>query len=85
MCVLLEGNHSHQEELPYYATSSHFNDPNSRKHDIMPYFTHIDVVITRNNEDLRPKYFFQPLRPPSPVRYHACLSLCETNQTISRK
>ena len=36
-----------------------------------------------------PKYFFQPLRPPLPVRYHACLSsyakLEKTNDAISRK
>ena len=61
----------------------------TRENMISCLFTHIDVVITRNNEGLRPKYFFQPLRPASPVRYHACLSSCaklaKTNQAISRK
>ena len=43
----------------------------------------------KNNLETGPKYFFQTLRPPTSVRYHACLSLyaklAKTNDAISRK
>ena len=74
MCLLLQGNHSDHLELSYYAISSHLDNQNSRKPVVRAFFTHIDAVITRNNKVSRPKYFLQPFRPLSPVRYHACLS-----------
>ena len=51
MCLLLQGNHSDQLELSYYAISSHLNNQNSRKPVVRAFFTHNDVVITRNKDE----------------------------------
>ena len=68
MCVLQQGNRSEQLELSYYAISGHLDNQSSRKPVVRAFFTHNDAVITRTNEVSRPTYFFQQLRPPSPVR-----------------
>ena len=76
MRLLLKRNRSDQEELAYYAIACHLDNLSSRKPvaKIWPILAEI---------------FFQPLRPPSPVRNHACLSsyakLAKTNDAISRK
>ena len=68
------GKFRHYNFLGFSCKSSHFNDQKSRKPLIQGRFTHNHTVITRTNEVLRPTFFQQP-RPPSPVRYHACLSM----------
>ena len=50
MYMFLQGNRSDQLELSYYAISSHLDNQNSRKPVVRAFFTHIDAVITRNNE-----------------------------------
>ena len=59
MCLLLQEIRSDHLELSYYAISSHLDNQNSRKPVVRAFFTHIDAVITRTNEVLRPKYFFK--------------------------
>ena len=73
MCLLLEGNRSDQVELSNYATSSHFND---RKLEKTCYKAILRILTSSLREITRilGRNIFQPLRPPSPVKYHACLS-----------
>ena len=70
--MFLQGNRSDQLEVSYYAISSHLNNQNSRKPVVRAFFTHIDAVITRNNEVSRPKYFFNHhhLLDIMPVYHH---------------
>ena len=72
MYMFLQGNRSDQLEVSYYAISSHLNNQNSRKPVVRAFFTHIDAVITRNNEVSRPKYFFNHhhLLDIMPVYHH---------------
>jgi hypothetical protein len=138
-CLLLQGNHSDNLELSYYAISSYLDNQNSRKpvlrtflrkmtpslreitrfegrnifQPLSPVRNHACLSsyakLAKTNQAIPrkwpktyfvakiwpilahiwPKYFFQPLRPPSPVRHHACLpsyaKLAKTNDAISRK
>ena len=71
--------------LPSYAKLAKIKQVISRKLPKTFFMAKIWPILAH----IWPKYFFQPLRPPLPVRYHACLSsyakLAKTNDAISRK
>ena len=75
----------HHACLSSYAKLAKTNDAISRKWPKTYFVAKIWPILAH----IWPKYFFQPLRPPSPVIHHACLSsyakLAKTNDAFSRK